>query len=83
MKNFAEEKVKTLEELITESYEIVDENQEPEQEAQPENQTMSAPVEDAEEEVYECPECGAPITIDMTVCPNCGVGLSFEYEDEE
>lgn len=36
-----------------------------------------------EEEVYECPECGAEITIDMTVCPNCGVGLSFEYEDEE
>ena len=79
----SEEKVKTLEELINESFEIVDENQEPEQEAQPENQTMSAPVEDAEEEVYECPECGAPITIDMTVCPNCGVGLSFEYEDEE
>jgi len=35
------------------------------------------------EEVYECPECGAHITVDMTVCPNCGVGLSFEYEDEE
>ena len=22
-------------------------------------------------------------TVDMTVCPNCGVGLSFEYEEEE
>ena len=79
----SEEKVKTLEALINESLEIVDENQEPEQEASLENQTMSASVEDADEEVYECPECGAPITIDMTVCPNCGVGLSFEYEDEE
>ena len=64
------------------NFEIIDENQEPEQELQSENQTMSASDEDAEE-VYECPECGAPITIDMTVCPNCGVGLSFEYEDEE
>ncbi|MEE1000313.1 MAG: zinc ribbon domain-containing protein, partial [Treponemataceae bacterium] len=31
----------------------------------------------------ECPECGAQITIDMTTCPNCGIGLSFEYEEEE
>jgi N utilization substance protein A len=33
------------------------------------------------EETYECPECGAAIRPDMTACPNCGVGLSFE-EDE-
>jgi len=39
--------------------------------------------EEVEEEVYECPECGAPVTIDMTECPNCHIGLSFEYEDEE
>jgi N utilization substance protein A len=38
---------------------------------------------DAEEEAYECPECGARITTDMTACPNCGVGLSFEEEEEE
>ena len=36
-----------------------------------------------EEEVFECPDCGARITLDMTSCPNCGIGLSFEYEDEE
>ena len=46
-------------------------------------ETEAAPSGETDEEVYECPECGAPITIDMTVCPNCGVGLSFEYEDEE
>ena len=40
-------------------------------------------VEDTDSEEYECPECGASITIDMTTCPNCGIGLSFEYEDEE
>lgn len=78
----SEEKVNALAALINESFEIVDENQESKQEVQPEEQTVSALDED-EEEVYECPECGAPITIDMTVCPSCGVGLSFEYEDEE
>jgi N utilization substance protein A len=35
------------------------------------------------EEAYECPECGARITPDMAACPNCGVGLSFEEEEEE
>jgi N utilization substance protein A len=46
-----------------------------------------APGEDAgdvfeeEAEEYECPECGAKITVDMTNCPNCGIGLSFEFED--
>jgi N utilization substance protein A len=35
-----------------------------------------------EEEEYECPECGAKINPSMTNCPNCGVGLSFEYEEE-
>ena len=33
--------------------------------------------------VFECPECGHKITIDMNKCPNCGVDLAFEYEDEE
>ena len=37
--------------------------------------------EEAEE--YECPECGATITLDMTSCPNCGVGQSFEDAEEE
>ena len=27
-------------------------------------------------------ECGHPITLDMTACPNCGVGISFEIEDD-
>ncbi len=39
--------------------------------------------EDADEELYECPECGKPITEDMTCCPNCGVEFSFEDEEEE
>ena len=36
-----------------------------------------------EEDAYECPECGAEITPDMSACPGCGVGLSFEIRDEE
>ena len=40
-------------------------------------------VETAEEqEFYECPDCQAQITPDMSHCPQCGVALSFEYEDD-
>jgi N utilization substance protein A len=45
-------------------------------------ETPSAEEESSQEEVYECPDCGSPITLDMTTCSNCGVGLSFEVEDE-
>jgi len=37
--------------------------------------------ESESEEIYECPECHTPITVDMTQCPNCGVELSFEEEE--
>ena len=30
------------------------------------------------EETFACPECGYPLTIGMTECPNCHVGISFE-----
>jgi N utilization substance protein A len=40
------------------------------------------PVSEFEEE-YECPECGAKVTADMAACPNCGIGLSFEFVEEE
>jgi N utilization substance protein A len=30
------------------------------------------------EHQFLCPECGHALTPDMTSCPNCGVGLSFE-----
>ncbi|HNY22438.1 MAG TPA: transcription termination factor NusA [Treponemataceae bacterium] len=54
---------------------------ETEEVTQTENAETAETAQESEE--YECPECGAPITIDMTTCPNCGIGLSFEYEDEE
>ena len=64
------EDIASVKSLIDSNVEFVDE--------EPEVQAAAS-----EEEVYECPECGARITIDMTTCPNCGIGLSFEYEDEE
>jgi len=30
------------------------------------------------EETFACPECGYPLTIGMTECPHCHVGISFE-----
>ena len=63
-----------LKKLIEEYVEIVEE--EPVDESQDDD-------EEEESEEYECPECGAKITVEMTTCPSCGIGLSFEYEEEE
>jgi len=67
--------------LIEEYVEIVEEDEydEPQGEKTPEDEEEQS----TEAEEYECPECGAKITVDMTTCPSCGIGLSFEYEDEE
>ncbi len=69
--------------LLKESFEIVEEA-EPQAASQGAEETAEQAGETEEGgEEYECPECGARITIDMTTCPNCGIGLSFEFEDEE
>ena len=60
--------------IIDDNVEIVESDNEEEVEEE-------VVVED--DEAYECPECGAAITLDMTVCPSCGVGLSFEIEEIE
>ncbi|MDR2795464.1 MAG: transcription termination factor NusA [Spirochaetaceae bacterium] len=45
-------------------------------------EAVSPPAFDEEiDEDLFCPECGAKITIDMSSCPACGIGLSFEYEE--
>jgi N utilization substance protein A len=89
------EQLEALRKLIDEFVEIVEEEEEngeefPFSEGAAVSETDKAgtegegnPQEDAEEtEEYECPECGAKITVTMTHCPNCGIGLSFEYEDD-
>jgi N utilization substance protein A len=65
-----------LRKLIEEYVEVIEENA---AEGAESNDEPTAAEEEQMEE-YECPECGGKITLDMTVCPNCGVGLSFEYE---
>jgi N utilization substance protein A len=79
------EQIETLRKLIEEYVEIVEEEEEGYAEQSGE---ASEPAGEAwqeqqpeEAEAYECPECGARITVDMTNCPNCGIGLSFEYEE--
>ena len=69
--------VETLMKVIEENVEIVEE-QSPET---PVDYSSEDTVEYEEE--FECPECGHPVQINMTQCPNCGVGLSFEIEEEE
>ena len=75
-----------LRSLIEEHIEIVEEEYSgesaEEEEPAPSRETEEAQTPEPEAEEYECPECGAKITVDMTSCPNCGIGLSFEYEDD-
>jgi N utilization substance protein A len=82
--------IDALRKLIEEYVEIVEEEEVAEEEtdgeaAETQDETGEGEDEagrEQEVEEYECPECGAKITVDMTMCPNCGIGLSFEYEDE-
>jgi transcription termination/antitermination protein NusA len=81
----SEEQQKVLKNLIEEHIEIVEEEYDDEQ-AEGEEEIpageQEAELSDAGVEEYECPDCGAKITVEMTSCPNCGIGLSFEYEDD-
>jgi N utilization substance protein A len=82
------EQLDALRKLIEEYVEIVEEEEEIPAEAEVSTdgeeagEAAVAVEESAEVEEYECPECGAKINPSMTSCPNCGVGLSFEYEEE-
>jgi N utilization substance protein A len=58
--------------IVDENVEVVEDEREEPAEALPESA-----------DVYECPDCGSPVTPEMTRCPNCGVELSFEYEDDQ
>ncbi|MDR1985774.1 MAG: transcription termination factor NusA [Treponema sp.] len=90
LKAITAEQLEALHKLIEENVEIVEED---EKAPLPEEALTGAGKVSEDEQVlheellpeletYECPECGAHITVDMTSCPNCGIGLSFEYEDE-
>jgi N utilization substance protein A len=79
------EQLVVLQKLIEENVEIVEEEayeEAAEDEEDGGEEAEAAPEEEEGPEEYECPECGAIITMDMTSCPNCGIGLSFEYEED-
>ncbi len=82
LQGVSDEDAATIRSVIEENVEIIEED------GEYAGQTDTVPISDElrqefEEETFECPECGAPVTIDMANCPSCGVGLSFEIEDEE
>jgi N utilization substance protein A len=84
LKGITPEQLQDVRKLIEEYVEIVEEGGgTPESEEAPaeEAEAESAEEPEGEAEEYECPECGAKITADMSVCPKCGIGLSFEFED--
>jgi N utilization substance protein A len=84
MERLSAEQLEDLRKLIEEYVEIVEEEEEGEEAGTEiaEDGASEDGEESEEVEEYECPECGAKITVDMTNCPNCGIGLSFEYEEE-
>jgi N utilization substance protein A len=98
LKGVTPEQLEILQKLIEENVEIVEDDawaeSDDEAEIDGENEDASADDESSDlseddedetssDEQYECPECGASITLDMTSCPNCGIGLSFEYEEDD
>ena len=75
------EELSEVYDLIKENVEIVEEEGE-EAAAPASEEEQTAPETEEEEEGYRCPNCGEPITIDMTQCPKCGTEFEFT-EDEE
>jgi N utilization substance protein A len=74
--------VEQIQKIIEDNVEIIESDENDLDEDATEDEETDEDVED-ELETYECPECEQPITAEMTVCPNCGVGLSFEIEEVE
>ena len=84
----SKEDLDAINELINQNVEFVEEDAEGGEEESEEAAAEEAAPSQAEEvqeegeEEYFCPECGAKITLNDKVCPNCGIELEFE-EDEE
>ncbi|GHU40072.1 transcription termination/antitermination protein NusA [Spirochaetia bacterium] len=88
IKGITAEQIAALRSLIEENVEIVVEDEEAddvedseEEFAGDQGKNESEAETEEDEEEYECPECGARITADMTNCPACGVGISFQDEE--
>ncbi len=67
MSNLSAEEIGKINEIIKENVDIIEDEEE---------------VAEGEE-TFACPRCGYPLTVGMTECPNCHVGISFEEVEEE
>ncbi len=82
IEGLSDEDINTVMKCINDTVEFVDD--EPVEQAEKSETQQESEGESSEEvEYFECPECGARITAEMTECPNCHIGLSFEYEEAE
>ncbi len=73
--------VEQIQKIIEDNVEIIESDGDVQEDVEAEETALDE--EEPEMETYECPECQHPITTDMTACPSCGVGLSFEVEEQE
>ncbi len=80
IKELSTEDIEKINLIISENVSIIEDETDFVEDQQEQESTEEDGVD---EETYECPECGGDITISMTSCPNCGVGLSFEIGEEE
>lgn len=70
------ENIETVSKLINENFDFLD----PESEKKSEDAEAS---DEAGEEAYYCPECGAKIDLSMTKCLSCGCEFEFQEETNE
>ncbi len=81
IKGLTDEDIEAVNKIIEENVEIVEAVGEDIAIEEQTEEDYSA--EELEVEEYECPECSSIITVDMTSCPSCGIGISFEMEEVE
>lgn len=75
LEGVTKEQIEAVNEIVSENVEFVDEDES-------EDESEEADVSESEEE-YTCPECGTPITLGMTRCPNPKCNCEFEFEEDE
>ena len=79
--------VEQIQKIIEDNVEIIESDEAEtileDEDAADQKSEESSDVQSAPGETFDCPECSHPISTDMSACPSCGVGLSFEIEEVE